>query len=60
VPLLADALDRVKTVIGRVLPIEKKRTALEEAEYEDCGGEEGALEREMMMQCGCQITRSLL
>ncbi|KAH0586853.1 hypothetical protein H2248_005697 [Termitomyces sp. 'cryptogamus'] len=49
-PLLNDALERAKTVIGRVLPMEKKLTALEEAMYEDDGGEEGALEREMLMQ----------
>ena len=59
-PLLADTLEKVKAVIERVLPIEKKRTALEEAEYEDNGGEEGALEREMMMQCKCQAMPSLL
>ena len=35
VPLLADALERVKRSIDRILPTNKKRTALEEAEYED-------------------------
>lgn len=50
-PLLSDTLEKVKAVIAKVLPIEKKRTALEEAEYEDETGEDGALEREMMMQC---------
>ncbi|GLB33226.1 putative AAA domain (Cdc48 subfamily) containing protein [Lyophyllum shimeji] len=49
-PLLDDALERIKAVIGRVLPMEKKLTALEEAMYEDDTGEEGALEREMLMQ----------
>ncbi|KII83379.1 hypothetical protein PLICRDRAFT_148152 [Plicaturopsis crispa FD-325 SS-3] len=49
VPLLQDALDKVKNVIDKVLPISKKRTALEEAEFED-DGEEGALEREIQMQ----------
>ncbi|KAG5635659.1 hypothetical protein H0H81_010495 [Sphagnurus paluster] len=49
-PLLNDTLERVKTVIGRVLPIEKKLSALEEAMFEDDDGEEGALEREMLMQ----------
>lgn len=50
VPLLQDPLDRIKEVIGKVLPLSKKRTALEEAEWED-EGSEGALERELMMQC---------
>ncbi|KAF5371995.1 hypothetical protein D9615_008134 [Tricholomella constricta] len=49
-PLLNDALERVKTAIGRVLPMEKRLTALEEAMFEDDDGEEGALEREMLMQ----------
>lgn len=50
-PLLSDHLEKVKEVINRVLPVEKKRSALEEAEYEDDGGEEGALDREMTLQC---------
>lgn len=49
VPLLQDAMDRVKEAIARVLPVSKKRSALEEAEYED-EGEDGALERELMLQ----------
>ncbi|KAI0337338.1 AAA-domain-containing protein [Trametopsis cervina] len=48
-PLLQESLDRIKTVINAVLPVSKKRTALEEAEWED-EGEEGALDREMMLQ----------
>lgn len=32
------------------MPVEKKLSALEEAQFED-EGEEGALEREMLMQC---------
>ena len=51
VPLLSDTLEKVKVVIERVMPVEKKLSALEEAEYEDDGGEEGALEREMLSQC---------
>jgi ATPase family AAA domain-containing protein 2 len=49
VPVLLDALEKVKEVIQRVLPqaLEKKLSALEEAEFEDDGGEEGALDREM-------------
>jgi hypothetical protein len=47
---LSDALEKVKEVIQRVLPLEKKLSALEEAEFEDDGGEEGALDREMLSQ----------
>ena len=50
VPILSDALEKVKGVIKRVLPLEKKLSALEEAEFEDDGGEEGALDREMLSQ----------
>jgi ATPase family AAA domain-containing protein 2 len=49
-PLLSESLDKIKTVVAKVLPVEKKRSALEEAEWED-EGEAGALEREMMLQC---------
>lgn len=49
-PLLADTLRTVKEAINKVLPASKKRTALEEALWED-DSEEGALEREIMMQC---------
>ncbi|KAF8992931.1 hypothetical protein BDQ17DRAFT_1253402 [Cyathus striatus] len=49
VPVLGDVLDKVKSVIERVMPMEKKLSALEEAEFED-EGEEGALERELFMQ----------
>ncbi|KAF8164708.1 hypothetical protein B0H34DRAFT_779832 [Crassisporium funariophilum] len=50
VPLLSDTLEKVKETIQRVMPVEKKLSALEEAEFEDEGGEEGALEREMLSQ----------
>lgn len=50
-PLLSETVEKVKAVIGKVLPVDKKRTALEEAEYEDYDGEEGAFEREMALQC---------
>jgi ATPase family AAA domain-containing protein 2 len=50
VPLLSDVLERMKELINKVLPLEKKRTALEEAEWEDDTGD-GALDREIMMQC---------
>ncbi|KAI9512741.1 AAA-domain-containing protein [Russula earlei] len=49
VPLLSEALDKVKAAIDKVMPISKKRTALEEAEWED-DGQEGGLEREVMLQ----------
>lgn len=49
-PLLEDTLENVKSVIHRVMPVEKKLSALEEAEFEDEGGEEGALEKEMLSQ----------
>lgn len=51
VPLLEDTLEKVKQVIYRVMPVEKKLSALEEAEFEDEGGEEGALEKELFSQC---------
>ncbi|RDX41221.1 AAA-domain-containing protein [Lentinus brumalis] len=49
VPLLQDPLDKLTEIIGKVLPVSKKRTALEEAEWEQ-ESSEGALERELMMQ----------
>lgn len=53
VPLLSPVLEAAKEVVGRVMPISKKRTALEEAEWEDDVGEEGAFDREMMLQSQC-------
>ncbi|KZT13243.1 AAA-domain-containing protein [Laetiporus sulphureus 93-53] len=49
IPLLHDGLDKVKDAIAKVLPVNKKRTVLEEAEWED-ESTEGALERELLMQ----------
>ena len=43
-------MEKVREVIRRVMPLDKKLSALEEAEFEDEGGEEGALEREMLSQ----------
>ncbi len=57
-PLLRDALERIKEVVGKVLPVGKKRTALEEAEWED-GDNEGALEREMLLQCASLVLKNL-
>lgn len=48
-PLLEGSFERLKDALGKVVPLGKKRTALEEAEFED-EGDEGALEREIMMQ----------
>jgi hypothetical protein len=53
VPLLSPVLEVAKEVVGRVMPVSKKRTALEEAEWEDDVGEEGAFDREMMLQSQC-------
>ena len=53
-PLLSNALERVKAIVSKVLPIEKKRTALEEAEWED-EGEEDTLGWEIMMQSKVNI-----
>lgn len=49
VPLLNRSVETVKDLINRVLPISKKRSALEEAEWED-DGDVNALDREMMLQ----------
>lgn len=59
-PLLDETVERVKTVIARVMPVEKKLTALEEAMFEDDDGEEGALEKEMLMQCSWTNLKKLL
>ncbi|KAJ3737779.1 hypothetical protein DFJ43DRAFT_1046313 [Lentinula guzmanii] len=63
VPLLSESLQKAKEILGRVLPLEKKLTALEEAEYEDYNHNDegnrddrdrkdygGELEREMRLQ----------
>ncbi len=51
IPLLGDTLEKVKEFIHKILPLEKKLSALEEAEFEDEGSEDGALDREMFSQC---------
>jgi hypothetical protein len=51
VPLLSSTLETAKKIVGKVMPVSKKRTALEEAEWEDEGGEDSAFDREMMLQC---------
>ena len=50
-PLLSPVLEIAKGVVGRVMPVSKKRSALEEAEWEDDADEGGAFDREMMLQC---------
>lgn len=57
VPLLSPALEVAKEVVVRVMPVSKKRSALEEAEWEDDDDEEGAFDREMMLQS--QFSRSI-
>lgn len=57
-PLLSETFEKAKSVIERVLPVEKKLSALEEAEYDD-DDEAGALERELLSQCmflSCSFT----
>lgn len=49
VPLLSHDLERLKSAIDLALPRVKKRTALEEAEFEDDDGD--SFEKEMMLQC---------
>jgi hypothetical protein len=49
VPLLSNDLERLKSAIDLALPRVKKRTALEEAEFEDDDGD--SFEKEMMLQC---------
>jgi hypothetical protein len=48
--LLAEPLAQLQDVIGRALPVGKKRSALEEALWEQ-DDEGGALDRELMLQC---------
>lgn len=55
---MADTLQKVKEAINKVMPPNKKRTALEEAQWED-DSEECALEREMMIQCKVNFNSSV-
>jgi SpoVK/Ycf46/Vps4 family AAA+-type ATPase len=52
VPLLDEPLQQVKYALDKALPKSKKRSALEEAQWEEDhpDGEAGAFEREMMLQ----------
>ncbi|KAG9017384.1 hypothetical protein FRB93_007498 [Tulasnella sp. JGI-2019a] len=49
VPLLGESLETVKSALDKAFPQNPKRTALEEAMYEE-DEETGGLEREMMLQ----------
>ena len=53
---MGETFDQVKGVLEKALPGQQKRTALEEAQWEE-ESEEGALEREMLMQCECHHYR---
>jgi ATPase family AAA domain-containing protein 2 len=48
--LLSPVVEVAKNVVTRVMPVSKKRSALEEAEWEDDVDEQGAFDREMMLQ----------
>lgn len=50
-PLLEQPLEHVKEVLDKVLPKVKKRTALDEAQWEEeADGEAAAFDREMLLQ----------
>ena len=49
-PLLAEPLELLKTAVDRALPPAKKRSVLEEAEYED-EDDGSSFGKEMMLQC---------
>jgi ATPase family AAA domain-containing protein 2 len=44
-------LAKVQAALEKALPVPKKRNALEEAQWEEEGSHENALEREMLLQC---------
>jgi hypothetical protein len=47
--------------LEKAMPVPKKRNALEEAEWEEEGGDNGALEREMLLQCRfCSMVRHVI
>ncbi|KAG9234142.1 hypothetical protein BJ875DRAFT_510235 [Amylocarpus encephaloides] len=49
-PLLRDQLKKIETVLGGLIPIKKKTTALEEAMYEQYDDEDQGFGRETMQQ----------
>jgi hypothetical protein len=52
-PLLSDSLERIKQVVHDVLPVKKRPTVLEEAEWED--EDDGSFAKEMMLQGGLSV-----
>ncbi len=48
-PLLSANFDALKTKVKDVLPVKKRPTVLEEAEWED--DDDGSFAKEMMLQC---------
>lgn len=59
-PLLSDALALVQAALEKAMPVPKKRNALEEAEWEEEGSNENALEREMLLQCTSHLNLFLV
>lgn len=56
-PLLTDSLERVKDALTRILPRTKKRTVLEDAEWEDEAGQDGGFLREQQQQGALLLPR---
>lgn len=50
VPLLSKLLEKVQSVLSKAVPSPKKRTVLEEAQWEDDEDDAKALEREELAQ----------
>ena len=48
-PLLEESFERAKEVVQKAMPVNKRLTALEEAEFED-DDDDGALEKEIQLQ----------
>lgn len=62
VPLLSAPLEQLKSAVDRALPPAKKRSVLEEAEFED-DDDGSSFAKEVMLQCKLQeqlmLTRSI-
>lgn len=50
VPLLNSSLERVRARLSKILPQNKSRNVLEEAEWEDDAGDDGGFQRELQIQ----------
>ncbi|KAF8520270.1 AAA-domain-containing protein [Hysterangium stoloniferum] len=50
VPLLSESLHKVQSALNKAIPPPKKRNALEEAEWEEDGDDDTALQRETLLQ----------